>query len=241
MKDLLIVDDERALREGLAGYLRKIVSPFDNIYTAASGQAALQCLEEKNIAAALVDINLGDMNGLDLIEIMKSRSPHTILVIISGYDDFDFARRAIKLGVYDYLLKPIPKTDLQHLLQNLATAWQQPAPPPIPENNLVETVIRYLENHYSEKNLTLTQVAQRFFVSETYLSKQMKQTLGASFSEYLINFRLQKAQELLQDAQLRYTIAEIAFKVGYEDAHYFSRLFKKKLTCSPKEYRQRHL
>ena len=116
MPSLLIVDDEQALRNGLAHYLAHLDSPFETIVTAENGQTALAKLEQQPFAATLIDINLGDINGLDLISLINQRYPQTLVVIISGYDDFDFARRAIKLKVLDYLLKPIPRSDLKQLM-----------------------------------------------------------------------------------------------------------------------------
>lgn len=238
MNRLLIVDDEQALRNGLAHYLKTVPSPFDEIGTAASGQAALAYFEQQPVVAALIDINLGDLNGLDLIELINERYPQTLVVIISGFDDFDFARRAVQLKVLDYLLKPIPRADLQRLMQTFtAKLVPQPAPTPSP-TDLATQVKGYIKAHYSEKSLSLSQVARRLFVSETYLSKQLKQGCGRTFSEYLIDYRIQRAQELLTSPNLQYTVTAIANKVGYEDAHYFSRLFKKKTGHSPIQYRQ---
>lgn len=238
MKRLLIVDDERALRTGLARYLQASTTPFDEIITADSGQAALHEFEQHPIAAALIDINLGDLNGLDLIELLNHRYPQTLIVIISGFDDFDFARRAIKLNVLDYLLKPIPRSDLQKLMTNFATKLADQPDEPAQPVSLAAQVKSYIEAHYFEKDLTLSQVAGCLFVSETYLSKQFKQAYGLTFSDYLIDTRMRRARELLRSPILQYSVSAIANKVGYEDAHYFSRIFRKKVGQSPIQYRQ---
>ncbi len=104
--------------------------------------------------------------------------------------------------------------------------------------SLAMNVKDYIETHYSEKGLSLSQVASALFVNEGYLSRQLKQTYGRTFSEYLIEYRIQKAQELLRNLTLQYTVTAIANKVGYEDPHYFSRLFRKKTGFSPVQFRE---
>lgn len=236
----MIVDDEQALRNGLANYLRTLDMPFDEVVTASSGKAALINLEEYSVTAALIDINLGDMNGLDLIELINQRYPQVLIVIISGFDDFDFARRAIKLKVLDYLLKPIPRSELQRLMHTFTTQLSAIESTAVVTENadLAANVKFYIETHYSEKGLSLGQVAGALFVSEAYLSKQLKRVYGRTFSEYLIEYRLQCAQELLCNPNLKYTVTAIAHKVGYEDSHYFSRLFRNKTGMSPVQFRE---
>lgn len=240
MRRLMIVDDEQALRNGLANYLRTLDMPFDEVVTASSGKVALTHLEEYSVTAALIDINLGDMNGLDLIELINQRYPQVLIVIISGFDDFDFARRAIKLKVLDYLLKPIPRSELQRLMHTFTAQLSAvESTTMITENaDLAANVKFYIETHYSEKSLSLGQVASALFVSEAYLSKQLKRVYGRTFSEYLIEYRLQCAQELLRNPNLKYTVTAIAHKVGYEDPHYFSRLFRNKTGMSPVQFRE---
>ena len=237
MNNILIIDDEKQIREGLANYLRLLKTPFDQIYTASSGQETLTFFEKTSFSVALVDINLGDMNGLDLIDILSHRYPETRIVIISGFDDFEFARRAIKLNVYDYLLKPIPKSDLSRLMDTLAKEIDAKSENNYRQTDIIQKSKEYIETHYNDKNLSLNQIATRLFVSESYLSKQMKATLGKNFSDFLIDLRIEKAKELLSDPDLLYTVSQIAHKVGYEDAHYFSRLFKKKTGNSPVQFR----
>ncbi|MBU7496007.1 response regulator [Lactiplantibacillus pentosus] len=242
MRRLMVVDDEQALRNGLANYLQKIQSPFDEVITASTGREALDYVDKHLVSAALIDINLGDMNGLDLIELINHRYPDILVVIISGFDDFDFARRAIKLQVIDYLLKPIPRSDLQKLM----TVFQHrlliaPTSDVAASLTLADNVKSYIESHYSEKGLSLGQVASALFVSDTYLSRQLKQVYGRTFSEYLIAYRIQRAQELLTSPILQYTVTAIANKVGYEDPHYFSRLFRKKTGLSPIQFRERQV
>lgn len=245
MTNLLIVDDEKALREGLAGYIRRTTSFFSQVLTAKSGTAALACFETQPIAAALIDINLGDFNGLDLIALLNKRYPETLLVVISGYDDFEFVRKALTLKVHDYLLKPIPLSDLKNLLTELEQQLQTapvPAQPAIASvQPLSQMAYDYIENNYFDRSISLQQTAQALFISTSQLNKLLKKDYQQTFSELLIRCRLQKAKELLSQTNLHYPIAEIAGKVGYDDPHYFSRLFRKKIGIPPIQYREQQL
>lgn len=94
----------------------------------------------------------------------------------------------------------------------------------------------YVQDHFSEPDLTLEKVAESLNVSAVYLSRMFKQELGTSFVSILTNLRIKKAALLLKSTSL--TILEIAEKVGYDTQHYFSTAFKKAMGVSPKQYRK---
>lgn len=246
MINLLLVDDEKPLREGLATYLRQSATFLTQVLTAKNGTEALQRFEEQPIAVAMIDINLGDFNGLDLIALLNKRYPETIIVVISGYDDFEFVRKALTLNVHDYLLKPIPRSDLTKLMAELETKLvtlaQEKQPDLIPQDHkLAQQAMRYIENNYFDRSISLQQVAQALFISPSQLNKLLKKDYATTFAELLIQCRLYKAKELLWGDELQYPIAEIAKKVGYDDSHYFSRLFRKKVGMTPSQYREYRL
>ena len=94
----------------------------------------------------------------------------------------------------------------------------------------------YVARHYAEKNLSVQKVAESLAISASYLSKLIKRHLDTSFVDYLTDFRLARAKELLATTDLMtYEIAEAA---GYPDAHYFSSIFKKRIGITPSEFRE---
>ncbi len=95
-------------------------------------------------------------------------------------------------------------------------------------------IAEYIQAHYREE-LSLQDIAKRFFVSREYVSRKFKQELGVNFSEYIVSVRLQKAKELLVNPRL--TIARVAEMVGFHDEKYFSKVFKKQEGQTPKAYR----
>ncbi|MFD2387961.1 response regulator transcription factor [Enterococcus rivorum] len=193
-----------------------------------------------------VDINMTGMNGLDLIQLLKKQFPQAIMVVISGYDDFEYARQAIQLQVFDYLLKPVPKSDFYLLLQKIDTCLKKQQQQTTTSQKkqtahlspIIADVTTYLENHYQDASLSGVKVATIFHINHTYLSKRMKQELGLSFIDYLTQLRIEKAIELLDDTMLNIKINDLSKKVGYQNPYYFSRLFKQRIGVSPLYYKQ---
>lgn len=100
---------------------------------------------------------------------------------------------------------------------------------------LLSDALRYINENYNKK-LTLESVAQHVYISPFYLSHMFKEELGFTFLEYLTKLRIEEAKKLLMEKDM--TIIEVASEVGYEDAGYFSKVFKKCTGISPAQYRK---
>lgn len=101
---------------------------------------------------------------------------------------------------------------------------------------LVQQVIRYLESHYTE-DISLTDVANEFFVAPNYLAKKFKEKENVTAMQYLENYRMERAADYLRST--KQSVTQIAAKVGYNDANYFARTFRKRYGVSPREFRNR--
>lgn len=240
--ELLLIDDEPIFRKGLAKLIQKNTPYIETIYQADSAKEALnQVKEHPNVTIAFVDINLPDINGLDLIKQLKTFNPQMLVVVISGYDDFAYARQAIQLNVFDYLLKPLAPSDVRLLLQKIEQKILHQTSCQVKNEQLSAlsaTTIHIINERYAQPDLTLTSVAAQLFVDTSYLSKQLKRDTGKSFNDYLTTFRIEKAKELLTQSDLHWPIQEIGERVGYPNPHYFSRIFKQHTQKTPTEYRQ---
>ncbi|MFQ8777735.1 MAG: helix-turn-helix transcriptional regulator [Roseburia sp.] len=95
----------------------------------------------------------------------------------------------------------------------------------------------YINDHFEKDGISLNMVAAEVNLSPSHFSTVFGQEMGETFVEYLTRIRMEKAKELLRTTGKKVT--EIAFEVGYRDAHYFSNLFKKTQGCTPGEYRSR--
>lgn len=109
---LLVVDDEYQIREGSAAFIRKRF-PEADVQTASDGLEALKRLEDVPVDVMLLDIKMKKMDGIALLEEAKKRGLSPITVIISGISDFEFARKAMELGVRKYLVKPFTPRELE--------------------------------------------------------------------------------------------------------------------------------
>lgn len=106
MKQILIVDDDRYILEGLSSMLRRHREDIE-ITCCENGQAALELLRLRDFDLMITDVMMPEVNGLSLIEKMAEQGGSVPVIVVSGYDDFSFAQRAVRFGACDYLLKPV--------------------------------------------------------------------------------------------------------------------------------------
>lgn len=162
--------------------------------------------------------------------------PYTM--ILSGYDEFRYCQQAIRLGAEDYLLKPVRSSDILQKLKEAADEIEgvtKDTEETIAEgkNYFVERAKEYMGEHYYE-NLTLMEVAGKVGITAGYLSTLFSQEKG--FVDYLNELRIDHACTYLRQNYLK--TYEIAYKVGFHDEKYFSKVFKRVMGQSPSEYRK---
>jgi len=102
--------------------------------------------------------------------------------------------------------------------------------------SLVKKVIDYIKENYHLNDISLSDISEKFFVSPSYLSRLFKKETGKNLSDFINEYRIEKAKQLLLTTDLK--TYEIADRVGIPDPHYFSRLFKRYTGCSPSEYKE---
>jgi two-component system response regulator YesN len=104
----------------------------------------------------------------------------------------------------------------------------------IKERNPLTEIVKYIDQNY-QSDLSLQEVAGKFFVSREYISRKFKQEYGINFSDYIVSVRIEKAKLLLQNPSLK--LLQISEMVGFHDVKYFSKVFKKQTGVTPKDYR----
>ena len=125
MLKVFLVEDEVLIREGLRDKIPWEQYGFRLVGEAADGEVALPLIRKTRPDVLITDIKMPFMDGLALSRIVREELPGIKIIIISGYDDFEYAREAISVGVDQYLLKPITRTNLRKVLQELKDKIEQ--------------------------------------------------------------------------------------------------------------------
>ena len=214
---------------------------------AEDGGQALERIEHTNPDLIISDIRMPGMDGLSLMERLRELGRRTQVLLVSGYTDFEYAQRAMRLGCAGYLVKPVEEKELTEALKRVRMLLDERGGVKrnekqnedgdgyLSERAQVQNMIGYLQEHYAE-SLTLQVLAEKFGMNESYISSLIKKRTGKGFSEHLTEIRIQKAQELLRTTNDR--IEAIAARVGYPDYYYFTKVYKKTTGISPTAYRK---
>jgi two-component system, response regulator YesN len=117
MFGILIADDEPKIRRGLCEAFEWENLNMKVVGAAKDGEEALQLARREKPDICLVDICMPIINGLELVEKLKEENPNVIIILITGYDEFSYAKEAVKLGVFDYVLKPVAEDELLKILE----------------------------------------------------------------------------------------------------------------------------
>jgi len=236
---LLIADDEEVIRRGVAKYIRLHTDRFDKIYEAENGEQAIELMLQYQPDMLLLDVQMPLKNGIDVMKEAVRAGLNPITVILSGYDEFKYAQQALNYGAKAYLLKPTRGADILACLNKLADEHLEkketnPVSDLAQPNHLIRRAEEYIAEHYME-NITLNGLAEVIGISSGYLSTLFPQTLHCNFVDYLNKVRIERACCYLEQSYFK--TYEIAYRVGFNDEKYFSKVFKKVKGMTPKEYR----
>lgn len=174
MYKILIVDDEIEVRQGIVNKINFDEQGFELVGEAENGLEALEIIEEKNPDIAFVDIKMPYMDGLEFAREMYHKYPAIKVVIISGFDEFEFAQQAIRFHVIDYVLKPVSSSDIVKLLQKIKIK--------LDEEKYKKQDLIQLEKHYLE---SLPIIRERF-LNALVLEKHSIQNLDEKLKRFHI-------------------------------------------------------
>lgn len=254
---LLVADDERTIRNGLLSLPWESIG-IQQVYQAENGLTAKEILKEEKIDIIISDIKMPGLSGLELAEYIKECAMDTAVILLTGYSDFEFARRALRNEVFDYMLKPIRPGSILETVRRVKEALER-------KRYKAEVVRKYetasgslnfreqiswmfqgvnrqtleilldMAENFSQ-GISLNSLAEKYHFSSAYLSRMIKKETGYSFSGILNAIRLAAAVEFLLKNHGKINL--ICDLVGFSDQKYFSQVFKKTFGCSPGEFRR---
>ena len=259
---VLLADDEQIERMALAKRLHKHFGDSLVIWQAADGNEAVRLCFKERCQIVIMDISMPELNGVEAAEQIRRLDEDCEIIFLTAYDEFSYAKRAIAIHALDYLLKPCEEEELTavmeeavgriqkreqleklHMEQEMPeeTGAEMPEPdleeePDEPDRlgQAAEKIRRYIRKNYM-KDISMQDAARMMNYSDAYFCKLFKQCFDQNFTAYLTRFRINEARRLLQDKNA--SVREVSMLVGYYDANYFAKVFKRIAGMNPSEYR----
>jgi two-component system response regulator YesN len=238
----MIIDDEMSARRLLQASIDWRSLDMELVGEAASGIEAINIIDELRPDIVFVDISMPFMNGIEFTKVATDRYPDLQIVILTGFDDFEYARQCVRLPVVEYMLKPFVRQEVIEVLTRIKEKLDKRV---TRKNEIerditktdIEQIVQYLRDNFTDSSLNLTSVAQHFGFNPSYFSRKFKQETGKSFVEFLIKCRMERAIGLAGTNKKMFCTANA---VGIPDPNYFGRCFKKYTGVSYSEYVSTH-
>lgn len=246
---LVVVDDHRFIRESIKRTIDWGAIGVELLGEAQNGLEAEELIARLGPDIVITDIRMPGLEGLDLAERLRALSERSKVIVITGFQEFDYALRALKLGVVDFVQKPIKNEELVAAVRKAIEAIDRERPPaaageaeaaesgrvPGPSYGyLVDSILAFIDKHYAE-NLTLDRIAAEFKISPSHASRIIGKATGSGFVQQVNRRRIAAAERLLADPSLR--IKEIVSACGFSDYAYFLKVFRELSGCAPQQFR----
>ncbi len=253
-----LVDDEYLERTLIKYSIPWEELGFGIVGEADSGEEMLEAIKANTPDVIFTDICMPFMNGLQMAKKIRELYADMEIVIITGHRDFSFAKDAIKIGVAEYLLKPIDKQELLNVSLRIKSRIEKKRAlnreyqsiqsglihsPGLPKDekysDLVMKTIKVINDSLSDSELSLKNIAEQVYVNPSYLCRVFKKETNKNVTDYITGLRIGKSLDYLNNTNLK--AYEIAEKIGINDSHYFSICFKKYIGKSIQEYKRLNL
>lgn len=222
----IVADDEELIRNGISKLIESFKLGIKVIATAQDGLETLDIYEKYIPDILLIDINIPHISGLECIKRIREKNSTSVIIIISGYDKFEYAKQAIENNVDFYLLKPVDDDEFYEILKQSIDKFNKR----LEEQNIISSfaakkpqskssIIEFINANYTNKGLSVEYIEKQFNISRSVLYKLMKTSTQMSFIEYLTMIRINHSIRLMK-SEKEFTIREIALASGYTDQYY---------------------
>jgi YesN/AraC family two-component response regulator len=249
---VMLLDDEPWQLKGMGEMIPWNSAGFRISYALDKPVDALNLLSTGNIDVLLSDIRMPGMSGLELLGRLRSDGIDTAVIFLSGYAEFEYAQEAIRMGAYDYLLKPFNIEEMPAFLDRLRLHLDKKSAVnslilrdrienkketeiDLEGKKTVKAMMAYIDAHYASP-VSLAELARNCNTNTTTAERLFKKHLKTTFIRHLTHVRIKMACGLLRAGNE--SIEEICSQVGYEDYFYFNKVFKKETGSTPYRYRK---
>jgi signal transduction histidine kinase/ligand-binding sensor domain-containing protein/DNA-binding response OmpR family regulator len=248
---LLIAEDNEDLRN----YIKEIFMDKFQILEAENGQEALKLAQENIPDLIISDWMMPIMTGVELCESVKTnpKISHIPIIILTSKSSNESKQIGLETGADDYITKPFNANLLEVRVKNILenrkklrelfgksaqVKYKEIALNSSDEHFLIR-VVKIVEQNLDNLNLDISFLEDELKMSNMQLYRKLKSLTNLSGNEFIKNVRLKKAVQLLESEN--FSVSEIAYKVGFNDPSYFTRMFKKEFGKTPSEYLERSL
>lgn len=256
---ILIVEDNRELRF----FLRTIFVQYFNVIEAENGIAGLEKSKEYQPDIIVSDVMMPEMDGIEMVRALREEmaTSHIPIVLLTAKSTVESKIEGMQLGADDYITKPFSAAYLKARIFNLIEqrkklqalycasllpasseqqATEQAEPAPVPslspnDRRFMDKVLETIEKNLDNGDLTVEDIASEVSMSRSVFFKKLKTLTGLSPIEFLKEIRMKRAAQLIETGE--YNMAQIAYMVGFNDSHYFSKCFKQQYGITPTEYK----
>ena len=217
----VIVDDEPVTERIIRFFAERGDLPLEIVASAKNGRLGVAEIKKHKPDLVFLDIQMPVMNGFEVM----SEAPGFKYIVVTAYDEFSNAQKALRLGAADILLKPV---ELSQLIQSVerVTGWR------LSSNTTVNDITAYIHRHYMEP-LGLSQIAEAFYLTPSHVSRLFKKHSGESVLSCIHRVRIENAKRLLEEGC---SVKDAADQTGYESLNNFYKYFKRFTGITPAEY-----
>ncbi|WP_373057959.1 two-component regulator propeller domain-containing protein [Zunongwangia sp. H14] len=243
---LMIVEDNAEVREYISGLLRE----YCTIVEATNGKEALELIEDKQPDLIISDIMMPVMDGVNLTRSLKTnpQTSHIPVILLTARATSAQQMEGYETGADAYITKPFSEQILKLRIKNLLrsrnllrdkfTSEKPILPADLAINSLdekfLEDLIGIIRENIDTESLNAEFISKEMGMSHSVIYKKVKALTGMTFVEFVRDFKLKIARELI--AEKGFSVSEACYRIGYSDRKYFSKLFKKKFGKNPSDY-----
>lgn len=257
---LLVVNDMELTVQFLTEKINWKEYGISEVYSAYDTDEAKACLTSTEIDILLCDIEMPGENGIELLRWVQDNHLPCDCIFLTCHANFDYIHDAMHLSCRDYILFPataeaigsavakVIEKRIERMksdrLQRYGRQWVEmhasgsDSSSTGSSQDIIDSTVDYILEHISSPELSVNEIAEKNYLSLSYLSRIFKKAKGISISQFIIRERMELAAQLLSESGN--TVSNIALEVGYNNYPYFTSTFKKYWGVTPSQYREEH-